>query len=99
MNGLLTCARCSVFSIRRPGALRYQLLHRAAAALIEAERFGCAGAAMIVHSFSPQHAWLSDFQAFAAALGVKAAPELPAIVRPPGGRPLLLGWAGGGSGG
>src|SRR5690606_35896220 len=35
-----------------PGTLRYQLFHRTAAAIIEAQRFGCAGAAMIVHSFS-----------------------------------------------
>jgi hypothetical protein len=78
-----------------PGALRYQLLHRTAAALIEAGRFGCAGAAMLVHSFSRENAWLADFQAFGSALGATAAPDEPAIVSVPGGAPLMLGWANG----
>ena len=44
-----------------PMDLRYQLLHRTAAAVIEAERFGLAGAAMIVQSFDPGHAWFDDY--------------------------------------
>ncbi|MEJ0023434.1 MAG: hypothetical protein WDN76_08400 [Alphaproteobacteria bacterium] len=78
-----------------PGALRYQLFHRTAAALIEAKRFGCVGAAMIVHSFSPENLWLSDFQAFANALGIAVAPDAPATTHSCGGMPLLLGWASG----
>lgn len=76
-----------------PGELRYQLFHRTAAALIEAKRFGCAGAAMIVHSFSAENMWLKDFQAFASALGVTVGHDAPAVTRPCGGMPLLLGWA------
>jgi hypothetical protein len=75
------------------GLIRYQLLHRTAAALIEAERFGCAGAAMIVHSFSARKEWLEDFQAFSAALGATVSPDAPSLATVPGGRPLLLGWA------
>ncbi|MBP6013143.1 MAG: hypothetical protein KBA31_13030 [Alphaproteobacteria bacterium] len=78
-----------------PGELRYQLLHRTAAALIEAKRFGCAGAAMIVHSFSAEKTQLKDFQAFARALGAEVGADTPVIVRPCGGMPLLLGWASG----
>lgn len=51
-------------------ALRYQLLHRTASAIIEAERFGAAGAAMIVHSFSQTGAWRGDFMAFLTAMGM-----------------------------
>lgn len=76
-----------------PSKLRYQLLHRTAAALIEAQRFGCVGAAMIVHSFSTEKLWLEDFQAFASALGVAVGVDAPAVARPCGGMPLLLGWA------
>ena len=44
-----------------PGNVRYQLLHRAASALIEAKRFGAPHAVMLVHSFSPSNLWLDDF--------------------------------------
>lgn len=76
-----------------PSELRYQLFHRTAAALIEAKRFGCVGAATIVHSFSAEKMWLDDFQAFASALGAAVGPDAPAVVRPCDGMPLLLGWA------
>jgi hypothetical protein len=52
------------------GSLRYQLLHRTAAALIEAEEAGAHEAAMIVQSFSQHDAGLQDFQDFTAALGI-----------------------------
>ena len=48
------------------GQLRYQLLHRTVATLIEAERHGASEAAMIVQSFCPRHTGFSDFQLFAA---------------------------------
>jgi len=51
------------------GAIRYQLLHRTASALIEAERFSASSALMLVHSFSEEHAWLEDYQAFLALFG------------------------------
>ena len=76
-----------------PTELRYQLLHRTASALIEANRFGCAGAAMLVHSFSADRAWLADFQTFAKELGATAAPDEPAFINAPGRMPLLIGWA------
>ena len=86
---------CSVLGLSEPlpVGLRYQLLHRTASALIEAKRFACAGAAMLVHSFSSEHEWLGDFQAFGAALGVTVAPDAPAVTTSPDGLPLLLGWA------
>jgi hypothetical protein len=36
-----------------PDAIRYQLLHRAASVVIEAERFNASYAVLPVHSFSP----------------------------------------------
>lgn len=74
------------------GDLHYQLLHRTAAAVIEAERFHAATAAMIVHSFSPQKTWFDAFARFAARLGAKGLePDRPAVVRTPSGLPLLIG--------
>ena len=76
-----------------PGALRYQLLHRSAAAVVEAGRFGTDRAAMVVQSFSAQHRWFGDFAAFLGLFGVAAAPGQAATVRLPSRLPLTLGWA------
>jgi len=70
----------------------YQLLHRTASAIIEAKRFHATTAVMLVHSFSQEHKWFPEFQAFAEALGVSA--ELN-TVRPCGERSdvnLYVGW-------
>lgn len=76
------------------GDLHYQLLHRTAAAVIEAERFHASTAAMVVHSFSPHRTGFDAFARFAARLGAPAAePDRPAVVPAPGGAPLVLGWA------
>ena len=45
-------------------SLRYQLLHRAASALITAERFGALHALMLVHSFSGEDTGFDDFASF-----------------------------------
>lgn len=85
-----------------PGAdvshLRYQLLHRTASALIEAERIGAKCAAMIVQSFkNPERnadgmVHFDDFQQFVKALG--ASVEGECLVRVPDrkGTELYLGW-------
>jgi hypothetical protein len=88
---------CDLLGLPNPplSALRYQLLHRTAAALIEADRFGSAGAAMLVHSFCSQQTGLADFQAFATALGGAAAPDQPRFANPSGRVPLMLAWASG----
>jgi hypothetical protein len=49
--------------------LRYQLLHRTVAALIEGERYGASLALLIVQAFPGAEKSLSDFQEFARALG------------------------------
>jgi hypothetical protein len=49
--------------------LRYQLLHRTAAALIEARRFRTTKAILAVQSFCPNATGYGDFLSFAAAIG------------------------------
>lgn len=51
-------------------ALRYQLLHRCAAAIYEAQNFCSRHALMLVHSFSPEHACFDDFRNFSHAIGM-----------------------------
>jgi hypothetical protein len=52
------------------GSIRYQLLHRTASALMEAERFGAHSAIMLVHSFSRENLWFGDYQRFLEMFGV-----------------------------
>jgi hypothetical protein len=54
---------------RPVGALRYQLLHRTASAVLEAQRYRAREAAMIVQSWSPERDGFDDFAAFATAIG------------------------------
>ncbi len=73
--------------------LRYQLLHRTAAAVYEAQRYKVRQAVMLVHSFSESHCWFDDFQAFADAMGtpVSSTNELSAEVEVES-ISLRLGW-------
>lgn len=78
-----------------PDIIRYQLLHRTASALVEADRFGANLAGMIVHSFSPENRWRDEFHQFVELLGV-AVNEGEAIqFQVPSGNTLMLGWASG----
>jgi len=54
------------------GSIRYQLLHRAASAIITGEQFRAVAAIMLIHSFSEQRVGWSDYRAFAALFGVDA---------------------------
>ncbi|MCE8516186.1 hypothetical protein KBY31_05620 [Ruegeria pomeroyi] len=76
-----------------PDDLRYQLLHRTAAAILEARRFKTDRAAMIVQSFSQDHRWFGDFAAFARLFELKAQPGQAMNHILPSGMPLMLGWA------
>lgn len=49
--------------------LRYQLLHRTASALIEAEKYNAKNAMLLIHSFSEGNKWLEDYQKFTALFG------------------------------
>jgi hypothetical protein len=55
-----------------PELTRYQLLHRTASAIIEAQRFNAKSAVMLVHSFSQENEWFQDFAAFVSLMGGNA---------------------------
>jgi len=54
-----------------PENVRYQLLHRAAAAVIEARRFNVPSAVLLIHSFSHDRARFEDFAAFLELMGAR----------------------------
>jgi hypothetical protein len=75
-----------------PSSLRYQLLHRAASAVIEAQRFGAAHAVMLVHSFSRDRLWFDDFAAFCSLFGLSPRVGQLVSASASGNIPLHLGW-------
>ncbi|QGM92824.1 hypothetical protein F7D13_01650 [Methylocystis rosea] len=88
---------CGVLGLMNEGLseLRYQLLHRAASAAIESERFKTDEAAMIVHSFSQTNSWFDSYAAFAQRMGVTAEVGRLATTTLPCGRVFHLAWAAG----
>jgi hypothetical protein len=75
-----------------PDHIRYQLIHRTASAVIEAERFGALHAVMLVHSFSPENLWFDDFAQFCALFGLVAQLDGIASTTLGNGVVLHLGW-------
>jgi hypothetical protein len=73
--------------------VHYQLLHRTASALIEAERFQASHAAMIVNSFSPEQRWFEAYERFCELMDCRAEVGVPAVVTVLSGKRLVLGWA------
>ena len=60
-------------SAQPEAGVRYQLLHRAASAIITADQYRAVAAVMLIHSFSQERAGWPDYQAFTALFGVTAA--------------------------
>jgi len=77
-----------------PDDVHYQLLHRTASALVEAERFDAKLAGMIVHSFSPENRWREAFDRFVEVLGISSEDDA-LMTTVPSGKKLMLGWASG----
>lgn len=73
------CALLDLTDDEALAGLRYQLLHRTAAAVLEAQRFGARHALMLVHSFSSTDSRFEDYAALARVLG--ADPATDAVVR------------------
>ena len=73
-------------------SIRYQLLHRTASAILEAERFLASNAMVIVHSFSPSDEWFEDFAKFVGLFGLT--PKINSVVstQVPSGLPLHFAW-------
>lgn len=63
---------CRLFGVNESevGALRYQLFHRSASAVIEAKRYRAKDAVMIVQSWSSKLDGFADFSAFLEAIGL-----------------------------
>ena len=89
-----------------PDAVRSQLVHRTAAALIEADAFAATHAVLLVHAFARGASagatagapatppiGFDDFAAFVALFGVEARPGTVATVARAGGRWLHFAWA------
>lgn len=80
--------------------LRYQLLHRAASALIEADRFSCQYAGVVIQSFeNPERGTreqrerqIEDFNAFTRCLGADAKDGRLARANVATRVPLYVGW-------
>lgn len=54
------------------GAVRYQLFHRAASAIITGEQYRAAASVLLIHSFSQERIGWSDYQAFSRLFGTEA---------------------------
>jgi hypothetical protein len=69
---------CKLLKLNQENILqiRYQLLHRTASALIEAERFSASTALMLVHSFSHKNEWFDDYCNFALLFNITAQPNI-----------------------
>lgn len=72
--------------------IRYQLLHRSASAIIEAQRFGASHAVMLVHSFSQALEHFSDYQNFAQLFSTDVSPNSVHEVAYLDGVHFYLGW-------
>lgn len=85
---------CEVLEIDFPPAkaLRYQLFHRTASAIVEAKKYGAPDAAMLVHTFSQRDDWFDDYAAFLIALSLPAEINGVATKRLTSGIRLHLGW-------
>ena len=79
-----------------PDGLRYQLLHRAASAVIEARRFAAAHAIMLVHSFCQSDKWFKDFADFVSLFGGAAAVDTLVSIGTRNGVSLHFAWVRGG---
>jgi hypothetical protein len=76
-----------------PDDVHYQLFHRTASAVLEAERFKADAAAMIVHSFSPENNWFGAYRAFLGLFDLEARPGQLVSKTLPSGPALHFGWA------
>lgn len=87
--------RCLGLAAPPTGSIRYQLLHRAASAVIIGEQFRARAAVLLVHSFgSEQSSWL-DYASFLNLFGVEASRGIVQRVTSSSVVPLFSAWVGG----
>jgi hypothetical protein len=75
-----------------PLTMRYQLFHRLASAIIEAEKFNSKYALMIVPSFSREDKGFADYAAFLDLFGAKASLGNLVPLPPIGNIAVYSGW-------
>ena len=75
-----------------PDSIRYQLLHRAASALIEAKRFHATTALLLIQSFSGTDEGLDDFEEFCNLFGASVSVGGTTLLGTPDGIPLYALW-------
>jgi len=75
------------------GTLKYQLFHRTASAIIQAEEFKADSAVLVIHSFSSAASWFSDYESFLRLFGVTAIREKLQMASRPSSVPLYFLWA------
>jgi len=75
-----------------PSDIRYQLLHRAASAVIEARKFNAKSAVMLVHSFGQDEQSFEDYRAFVKLLGASVEQEQLVLAKHVQGTDLYCGW-------
>ncbi len=74
------------------GGTRYQLLHRAASAVITGEQYRAAAAVVLVHSFSVRGTGWPDYERFVSLFGVQAERDKVQLLTRGAGTPLLGVW-------
>ena len=74
-----------------PAETRYQLLHRAASAVLTARRYRTTRAMVVIQSFSPERRRFADYSAFLALLGLEAGQGSP-VQRSFGGVKVTFAW-------
>jgi len=85
---------CSTIGLKEEQVadIHYRLLHHAAAALLEAQRFSAANAVVLVHSFSETYEGSNDFVRFARLYGLVPEPNRLHFVGHVNKVRLFLGW-------
>lgn len=83
---------CLGLNSEPPDGIYYQLMHRTASAVIEAERFGAKAAVMLVHSFSATSTRFPEFREFVRLFGIEAQVGVLGTTRARNDLPLHLGW-------
>jgi len=77
------------------GDIRYQLLHRAASAIITGEQYHGKAAIVLVHSFSEQRTGWPDYEAFISLFGVQAVGDVVQRLTSAPSIPLFAAWVAG----
>lgn len=83
---------CLGLTSEPPAGIYYQLMHRTASAVIEAERFGAQAAVMLVHSFGTSDVGFPAYREFCRLFGFEARVGILGTTRARNELPLYLGW-------